>query len=161
MNLGTKAACTTILLLGCCGASAYADTPSLSCKMRFNLKGWSAIYKSYSGRGTVSCSDGSTMKVKLRSVGGGLTAGKSSIDDGHGDFSGVKTIADVTGDYVSGGGGAGAVDSAGGQVLTKGEISVAISGTGRGWDVGVDLGKFTITAIPPKVAAATAPAPAQ
>lgn len=85
------------------------------------------------------------MKVKLRSVGGGLTAGKSSIDDGKGEFTGVKNIRDIPGDYVSGGAGAGAAKSAGGQLLTKGEVSMVISGTGRGWDVGVDLGKFTIT----------------
>jgi hypothetical protein len=159
MKLKIKAACAAALLLG--SAGAYADTPDLSCKMQFSLKGWSAIYKSYSGHGTISCSDGSSMRVKLSSVGGGLTAGKSSIDDGHGDFTGVKSIADIPGDYASGGAGAGAVKSAGGQVLSKGEVSVAISGTGRGWDVGVDLGKFSITQIKPKAAAVPAPAPAQ
>ena len=160
MNLRLKAACAATLLLGC-GISAAASADDLSCKMKFTLKGWSAIYKSYSGRGTISCSDGSTMKVHLRSVGGGLTAGKSSIDDGHGDFTGVKSIDGIPGDYVSGGGDAGAIKSAAGQVLTKGEISLAISGTGRGWDVGVDLGKFTITEVKPKVVAAPAPAVGQ
>ena len=28
--------------------------------------------------------------------------------------------------------------------MTKGEISLAIAGSGRGWDVGVSLGGFTI-----------------
>jgi len=144
MKPALKTACAGVLLLGF-GLCSAAQADDLSCKMKFTLKGWSAIYKSYSGSGTVSCSDGSTMKVRLRSVGGGLTAGKSSIDDGHGDFAGVKNIRDIPGEYVSGGAGAGAVKSAGGQVLSKGEINVSISGTGRGWDVGVDLGKFTIT----------------
>ncbi|HZR35996.1 MAG TPA: hypothetical protein VFA75_11510 [Nevskia sp.] len=143
MKTAIKTACAGALLLGC-GLGIPARAADLSCKMSFTLKGWSAIYKSYSGAGTIRCSDGSTMKVKLTSVGGGLTAGKSSIDDGRGDFSGVKSIRDIPGDYVSGGAGAGAVKSAGGQVLTKGEVTLAISGTGRGWDVGVDLGKFTI-----------------
>jgi hypothetical protein len=160
MNLGMKTACAVVLLLGC-SAGAYADTPDLSCKMKFTLKGWSAVYKSYSGRGVISCSDGSTMKVKLRSVGGGLTAGKSSIDDGHGEFTGVKRITDIPGDYASGGGGAGAIASASGQVLSKGEVSVAISGTGRGWDIGVDLGKFTITEVQPKIVAPVTTAPTQ
>jgi hypothetical protein len=31
------------------------------------------------------------------------------------------------------------------QVMTKGEISLALSGSGRGWDVGVSIGGFTIT----------------
>ena len=159
MKLRLNAACVAALLVGCC-ANVYADSSDLTCKMQFTLKGWSIIYKSYSGYGKITCSDGSSMKVKLRSVGGGLTAGKSSIDDGHGDFTGVKNISDILGSYVSGGGGAGAVKSAGGQVLTKGEVSVAIGGTGRGWDVGVDLGKFTITEIKPKPALAPTPAAA-
>ena len=29
--------------------------------------------------------------------------------------------------------------------MTKGEVSLALSGTGRGWDLGVALGKFKIT----------------
>jgi hypothetical protein len=29
--------------------------------------------------------------------------------------------------------------------MTKGEISLEITGSGRGWDVGVSLGRFTIT----------------
>jgi hypothetical protein len=28
--------------------------------------------------------------------------------------------------------------------MTKGEVSLAISGTGEGWDLGVAFGKFTI-----------------
>lgn len=143
MKPSIRSACAGALLLGL-GLCNTAQAADLSCKMSFTLKGWSAIYKSYSGAGTIRCNDGSSMKVKLTSVGGGLTAGKSSIDDGHGDFTGVKSIQSIPGDYVSGGAGAGAVKSAGGQVLTKGEISMAISGTGRGWDAGVDLGKFTI-----------------
>ena len=159
MNLKLKAACAAALFAGC-SLNAYADTSDLSCKMQFKLKGWSAIYKSYSGHGKITCSDGSSMKVKLTSVGGGLTAGKSSIDDGHGDFTGVKDISNIPGDYVSTGGSAGAIKSAGGQVLTKGEVSVAISGTGRGWDIGVDLGKFTITELKSRSAASAAPAAA-
>lgn len=133
-------------LLAACGMSAFAaQAADLSCKMTFKLAGWSAVYKTYSGHGLVSCSDGSSMKVKLTSAGAGLTAGKSSIDDGHGEFTGVKSIHDVLGDYAAGGAGAGAVKSASGTVLTKGEVSVAIGGTGRGWDLGVDLDKFSIS----------------
>jgi hypothetical protein len=39
---------------------------------------------------------------------------------------------------------AGAVKSAKGQVVTKGPISLALSGTGEGWEVGVAFGKFQI-----------------
>jgi hypothetical protein len=136
----------SVALLASCGIYGFAaQADDLSCKMSFNLSGWSAIYKSYSGHGVVSCSDGSKMKVKLSSTGGGLTAGKSSIDDGHGDFTGVRSIRDVLGDYAAGGASAGAVKSAGGTVLTKGEVSLALGGTGRGWDLGVDLDKFSIS----------------
>jgi hypothetical protein len=136
-----------VVLAGCCMLvpAAQAQTPTdLKCTMQFNLQGWSAFYKTYSGTGTVSCSDGSSMKVKLSSKGGGLTFGKSSIDDGHGEFTGVKNIKDVLGTYATGSAEAGAVKSSGVAGLTKGEISLAISGTGRGWNVGVDLGAFTI-----------------
>ena len=131
------------LLLASSAAPASA-AKALDCKMTFSLAGWSAFYKTYSGAGTVSCSDGSSMKVKLTSKGGGLTFGKSSIDDGHGEFTGVKNIKDVLGTYATGSAEAGAVKSSGVAGLTKGEISLAISGTGRGWNVGVDLGAFTI-----------------
>ena len=145
MNLRLKAACAATLLLGC-GISAAASADDLSCKMKFTLKGWSAIYKSYSGRGTISCSDGSTMKVHLRSVGGGLTAGKSSIDDGHGDFSGVRNIREVLGDYAAGSAHGAAVKAGTSIGLTKGEVSLGLTGTGRGWDIGVDFSNFSIEA---------------
>jgi hypothetical protein len=135
----------SIALLAGCGMFAFTAQADLSCKMSFKLAGWSAIYKTYSGHGLVSCNDGSSLKVKLSSAGAGLTAGKSSIDDGHGDFTGVKNIRDVLGDYAAGGAGAGAIKSASGTVLTKGEVSLAIGGTGRGWDLGVDLDKFSIS----------------
>ena len=76
---------------------------------------------------------------------GGLTVGKSSIDNGHADFTGVKDIHDVLGSYAAGSAHAATVDSGAVSVMTKGEISMALSGTGRGWDVGVDFDDFTIT----------------
>lgn len=136
------------LLLGACGAAAQAD--DLSCKMSFTLKGWSVIYKTAKGHGTVRCSDGSAMKVTLSSTGGGLTVGKTTIDDGHGDFTGVRSIRDVLGDYAAGSAHAGAVKASEATVVTKGEVSLAITGTGRGWDVGVDLGDFRIAEAAPK-----------
>lgn len=129
--------------LGLGAGAAQAD--DLSCKMSFTLKGWSVIYKTAKGHGTVTCSDGSSMKVHLSSKGGGLTVGKTTIDDGHGEFTGVKNIRDVLGGYASGSAHAGAVKASDATVVTKGEISLAITGTGRGWDVGVDLGEFTIS----------------
>jgi hypothetical protein len=112
--------------------------------MHFEMKGWSAIYKTATGAGTVTCTNGASMKVTLESKGFGLTAGKSSIDDGKGVFSGVKDISEVLGSYAAADAAAGAVKAGAAAVLTKGEVSLAISGTGRGWEAGVSLADFTI-----------------
>ncbi len=127
-------------------APAGAAEATVKCSMKFTMSGWSAIYKTSSGTGTITCSNGQSMGVKLSSEGGGLTVGKSSIDNGIGEFSAVQGINEILGSYASAEAHAGAVKSAKGEVLTKGEVSLALSGTGRGWDLGVAFGKFTITA---------------
>jgi hypothetical protein len=124
------------------GASAQAA--DVDCKLRFTMSGWSIFYKRADGTGTITCNNGQSMSVKLSARGGGLSAGKSTIRDGVGEFSGVQTINDVLGNYASAEAHAGAVKSAKGQVVTKGEISLALSGTGDGWDLGIAFGKFTI-----------------
>ena len=116
----------------------------VDCTMKFSLSGWSAIYKRADGTGTVTCNNGQTAKVKLEARGGGLTAGKSSIDNGTGEFSNVKNIEEVFGKYAQAEAAAGAVKSSGAQAMTKGEVSLALAGTGRGWDLGISFGKFTI-----------------
>jgi hypothetical protein len=136
-------------LLLAAGAALLVSSPSfaadnLSCRLSFEMKGWSAIYKTATGTGTVTCSNGATMAVTLESRGIGLTAGKSSIDAGKGVISGVKNIDEILGSYAAADASAGAVKSAGATVLTKGEVSLALSGTGRGWDVGVSISDFTI-----------------
>ena len=113
--------------------------------MRFSLSGWSVFYKEASGEGTVTCSNGQTANVKLEARGGGLTAGKSSIENGHGDFSKVKDIEEIFGAYADAEAHAGAVKSSGARAMTKGEVSLALTGTGRGWDLGVAFGKFRIS----------------
>jgi hypothetical protein len=121
-----------------------AAAGELSCQLKFSMKGWSAIYKTATGSGTVTCSNGATMKVTLESKGLGLTAGKSSIDNGKGVITGLTAVSDVLGTYVSADASAAAVKAAAAAVLTKGEVSLALSGTGRGWDVGVSISDFTI-----------------
>ena len=124
---------------------ASAQEASVDCEMSFTMKGWSAFYKTASGTGTIKCSNGQTATVKLSAKGGGLTVGKSSIEDGHGEFSAVHSIDEVFGSYVSAEAHAGAVKSAKAQVMTKGEVSLALSGKGRGWDLGIAFGKLTIS----------------
>jgi hypothetical protein len=123
--------------------SAHA-AGEISCKMRFELKGWSAFYKTADGTGRVTCSNGQSMTVHLRSRGGGLTFGKSNIE-GVGKFSGIFGINEILGTYVTGEAHAGAAASARGTVMTKGNVSLAMSGTGTGWNLGIDFGKFTIS----------------
>jgi hypothetical protein len=118
---------------------------SVECEMSFSMKGWSAFYKTSSGSGTIKCSNGQSANVKLSAKGGGITVGKSSIEDGRGEFSAVYSIDEVLGTYASAEAHAGAVKSAKAQVMTKGEVSLALSGKGRGWDLGVAFGKLTIT----------------
>jgi hypothetical protein len=125
-------------------SASTANAADLSCKLNFEMHGWSAIYKTATGTGTVACSNGSSVKVSLESKGLGLTAGKSSIDAGKGSFAGVKNIQDVFGQYAAADASAGAVKASEAQVLTKGEVSVALSGTGRGWDIGISISDFAI-----------------
>jgi hypothetical protein len=85
------------------------------------------------------------MRVKIESKGGGLTAGKSHIDNGTGKFTDVHKIADVLGTYAQGDASAGAVKSGTAQVLTKGTVSLALAGAGEGVELGVSIGGFTIS----------------
>ena len=138
------------LIIGACAMLAGLPTAAtaggdVSCELSFQLSGWSVFYKESNGSGTIKCSNGQSMAVKLQARGGGLTLGKSTIDDGHGEFSGVDNMNELIGTYVSAEAHAGAVNSAKAQVVTKGEVSLALSGTGRGWDLGVALGNFIIS----------------
>src|ERR1051325_2536772 len=56
--------------------SARAADANVDCKLRFNLSGWSIIYKHAEGNGTITCDNGQQATVKIEVVGGGLTAGK-------------------------------------------------------------------------------------
>jgi hypothetical protein len=116
----------------------------VSCKMTFNLSGWSFVYKQMKGDGKVTCSNGQRANVEIESHGGGFTIGKSGILDGEGTFSEVKDISEIFGTYAQAEAHGGATKGGAAQVMTKGEISLAIAGAGRGWDVGVSFGGFTI-----------------
>jgi len=129
-------------------ASLAATAPAAAmtkCEMDFTLKSWAAFYKTASGSGTITCDNGQTAKVNLNAKGGGLAAGKSKIDDGHGKFSEVADIRDLVGTYVAGGASAGAGKSAEAGVVTKGDISLALAGHGTGIELGIAFGKFIIS----------------
>jgi hypothetical protein len=123
---------------------AGSKAGSVQCEMTFNVKGWSAFYKTSKGDGTIKCDNGQSMKVKIKATGGGLTFGKSETIGGTGKFSGAASINDLLGAYAQSEAHAGAGKSADAQALTKGEIHLTLVGTGKGVDVGFAFGKFTI-----------------
>src|SRR6266568_891850 len=117
---------------------------SVACRMTFNLKGWSAFYKTAKGDGTITCDNGQKARVRIKATGGGITFGKSEIVGGTGRFTGARSINELFGSYIQSEAHAGAGKSADAQALTKGEVSLALHGTGRGVDIGFSFGKFTI-----------------
>lgn len=127
-------------------SAPLAHAGEIKCTMTFRMSGWSAFYKTANGTGQIRCSNGQTMNVKLRARGGGLTFGKSTIENGKGEFSGISGgIEELLGTYAAAEAHAGAVHSAGAKVMTKGEVSLALSGKGKGWDLGIAFGKLSIT----------------
>ena len=122
--------------------SAQAD--GLSCKLEYSMKGWSLFYKTSNGSGTITCDDGQTAEVSLKARGGGLSVGKSEIVDGRGQFSEVIKLSDIYGTYVAAEAHAGATKSAAAQAMTKGEVSLSLTGKGQGFDIGIAFGSFKI-----------------
>jgi hypothetical protein len=116
----------------------------LDCQMSFVLDGWSAVYMTAHGHGTVTCGNGKSMPVTLDAKGGGLSAGAFKINDGRAHFTNVTKIEDVLGDYGAAKAHVGAAKTAQGAVMTKGNVSASFGGTGDGWDIGVGFEKFTI-----------------
>lgn len=129
--------------LGVSAANAQSSTMA-SCTMTYRMSGWSFVYKQYDGIGNISCSNGQRAQVALASKSIGFTLGKSEIE-GTGVFSEVRNLNEIYGNYVALEGHAGVTKSVDGQVLTRGEISLALSGNGRGVDIGVTMGALTIS----------------
>jgi hypothetical protein len=136
-----------LMLLGF-SATAFAgdNTPStIKCSMDFTLKGWSIFYKTAEGSGQVTCSNGQHAKVKINVTGGGLSFGKMEILDGEGTFYEVTNIDEIFGGYLAAEAHAGAGKSTQVSVYTKGDISLKLTGTGRGINVGFDFGRLEIS----------------
>ena len=123
---------------------AFPVMGDTKCEMSFDLTGWSVFYKTASGEGTIECDNGQTARVKLSSKGGGITFGRSRIEDGIGTFTEVDDISDLFGTYVQAEAHAGATKSAKASAMTKGEVSLSFAGKGEGVDIGIAFGKFTI-----------------
>lgn len=145
IKTGFAAAGLALAIAAVAAPKAQAADAQLDCTMKFNLTTWSAIYKHAEGTGMVTCENGQSMRVKISAKGGGLTVGKSHIDDGKGEFTDVHKMSDILGTYAQGEASAAAGKSATAQVLTKGTVSLALAGTGEGVNLGISFGGFTIS----------------
>jgi hypothetical protein len=134
---------TFVLGVGLVAAAAPARAAT-HCDLSFHLEGWSAFYKSARGSGRVVCDNGQVRRVAIRVTGGGVTVGRSAIS-GRGDFSPVADVREVYGNYANAEVHAGMVRSSGAQVVTKGTVSLALAGKGRGVDLGFAFGRLTIS----------------
>lgn len=133
-----------LLLLGAPATTASAQNLT-TCRMDYDLRGWSAVVKSAHGVGTITCDNGQQANVTLRVKGAGLAAGRYAIRDGHGKFSQVSDIKELFGSYAALNASAGLGKAGEALAMTKGEVSLALSGEGTGFDLGAAVEKFSIT----------------
>lgn len=136
-------------LLGSSPASADEYDPARTkCRLVYNASGWSFVYKTMDGTGRITCDNGQQLDVTIKVRAGGATAGRSEIIGGRGTFTSVRDIGELPGSYVELGAHAGMTGSAAASVVTNGLISLALSGTGNGVDLGVSVGSFRIEKAP-------------
>ena len=129
-------------------ASAASQTStSTTCRMNFNLRGWSLGLKSATGEGSISCDNGQTADVRIRAKGAGLSAGKYEIRDGRGRFSAVTDIRDLFGSYAAGDVAVGFVKEGEAMAMSKGSVNLALAGKGTGFDLGAAVERFTLTPV--------------
>jgi hypothetical protein len=143
--------CALLISAGAITTAHSARTPdeepnrkTMDCEMKFNLQGMSGFLKTAKGEGIITCNNGQLAKFSIRVTGDGFMLGTSEVVDGRGDFSDVRSIDELFGSYVQAEVYADTGRSAAVQVLTKGRISLALTGTGRGVDVGFAFEKLTI-----------------
>jgi hypothetical protein len=77
--------------------------------------------------------------VVINVKGGGATFGKTDIVEGHGEISGVRSIDEIFGSYAAAAAHAGVVKTGDLQAMTKGKVSLALAGHGKGVDIGPRL----------------------
>ena len=139
----------SLVLVGLVAMSGPVLSPAVakeatSCEMKFDFVSTAAFYKKGKGEGTVTCDNGQSAEVKIKFKGGGLTFGKDEIVDGKGNFSEVADISELFGGYATAEASAGAQKSAAAQAMWKGDVSLSLTGLGKGVNVGFSFGKFKI-----------------
>jgi hypothetical protein len=135
----------SLAALAACLLASVADAGATKCTLKFDLQEWSVFYESAKGGGQITCDNGQSAQVTIQSKGGGLEVGKFKISDGRGSFSDVSSIDEVFGKYVAADTSAGAKKSADAWVMTKDKVSLALAGTGKGWELGFSVDEFVIT----------------
>ena len=141
MRMFPIAAAAALLLM----ASYTAHAAEARCTLHYDMAGGGAFYKHSTGNGEITCDNGQHLAVSIESKGGGLTFGHSEIKDGVGKFSPVADVHDLIGGYATAEANAGAGDASKAQVVTKGSISLALTGKGSGHTLGVSFGSFIIS----------------
>jgi hypothetical protein len=137
--LGVLSACALLLAT----SNAWAGRLT-KCHITYDLSGWSLAVEVQRGQGTIVCDNGQRARVDLYAQAIGFTIGRSEIIDGTGSFTPVRDISDVLGQYAAADAHAGMTRSVEGRVLTKGTVSLSLSGNGLGIDLGAAIGGFTI-----------------
>ena len=136
---GFAAACAALML-----AAPPASAEMIKCQLKYDLEGWSVLYKHSTGTGRISCSNGQAADVKIVTHGGGVTFGTQRVIGGSGVFSAVHDIEEIYGSYAEAIAHAGAGGSADARAMTKGRVSLSLVGRGQGLNLGIALGSFRI-----------------
>ena len=139
-NAGRIAVACAALLL----ATPAASAEMIKCKLTYNLKGWSILYKYAKGSGRITCSNGQKADVAIVTHGGGISFGTHEVIEGKGTFSAVRDIVELYGGYVEATAHAGAGASADARGMMKGNVNLSMSGTGQGINLGFAFGSFSI-----------------
>ena len=134
----------SLLTLAACLPAPAAYAGATKCLLTFDLHEWAALYESATGTGKITCDNGQSAAVTIRSKGGGLSVGKFTIKDGRGSFTDVSSIDEVFGKYLATERAAGASKAADAWVMIKDKVSLALAGTGKGWELGSSVDEFVI-----------------
>ncbi len=138
------------ILFSVISSMSHAEDKKVSetkCELHFTIKSWAIFYKKGKGQGKITCDNGQSAKVKINTEGGGLTFGTEKITDGYGNFSKVESINELFGSYATSEANAAVVDAGGVKAMTKGNVSLALSGTGKGMNIGLSFGAFKIARV--------------
>lgn len=132
------------LAVGSLFLMSFSAAQAEDCDIKYNLKGWAAFYKTYTGTGTVTCPSGKSTQVKLSLKAGGFTFGRYEIIGGKGKIRGVGSFADIYGSSFMMDGDAGFIKSVEGRWAPKGSRTITLTGKGTGYDLGFSMGALRI-----------------